>query len=109
MTPPMRVLDTGLMSARRNIAVSAALAELHRAGLVPDTLRFSTYPAAVLLGRHQRLPDVVRLKACRRHHVEIVRRVTGSGAFYAGAGVLAWDLVAERHHFAGRLDTVRER
>jgi len=100
MSASMRVLDTGLMSARRNIAVTAALAELHRAGLIADTLRFSAYPTSVLLGCHQRPSDVVRLKACRRRHVDLARRVTGGGAFYADAGVLIWDLVAERHRFA---------
>ena len=88
MSAPMRVVDSGLMSARRNVAVTAALAELHRAGLIADTLRFSAYPTSVLLGCRQRLADVVRLEACRRRHVDIARRVTGGGAFYTDAGVL---------------------
>src|SRR5262245_64700822 len=108
MSAPMRVLDTGLMSARRNIAITAALDELHRAGQIPDTLRFSSYPAAVLVGRDQRPADVVRLKACRRRRIEVARRITGGGALYAGAGVLTRDLVAERQRFAGRPGDVRE-
>jgi lipoate-protein ligase A len=109
MSAPMRLLDTGPMSARRNIAVTAALAELHRAGQIPDTLRLCTYPRSILLGRHQRLADAVRIKACRRYRIEIARRLSGGGAAYMSPGVLAWDVVAERHCFGGRAGEVGER
>src|SRR5262245_14048544 len=108
MNVPMRVVDTDLMSARRNIAVTAAMAELHRAGLIADTLRFSTYPNSVLLGCDQRLLDVVRVKACRRRHVNVARRVTGGDGFYTDAGVLIWDLVSERRRFSRSPGDVRE-
>jgi len=111
MSVPVRVVDTGLMSARRNVAITAALHELHRVGQISDTLRFSSYSAAVLVGRQQRPADVVRLKTCRRQRVEIARRITKGDAFYAGAGILTWDLVADRHGFAGLsgdvTDTIR--
>jgi lipoate-protein ligase A len=102
MSMPMRLLDTGLMSARRNIAITSALAELHRTGQAPDTLRICMYPPSVLTGCHQRPVDVVRVKACRRHRVEIARRITGGGAVYMSPGVLAWDVVAESYRFGSR-------
>jgi len=108
MSAFMRVLDTGLMSSRRNIAVTGALTELHRAGLIADTLRFSTYPTSVLLGCDQGLLDVVRVKACRRRYVDVARRITGGDAFYADAGVLIWDLVSERRPFSGSPGNIRE-
>src|SRR5262249_44236777 len=108
MTSPMRVLDTGLVSTRRNIAITAALAELHRAGLVSDTLRFAAYPTSVLLGCRQRPADVIRIKACRRRHTDVARRATDGGAFYVDAGVLVWDLMAERHRFAGGRGDIRD-
>jgi len=109
MSEPMRLLDTGPMSARRNVAIAAALAELHRAGQSPDTLRLCVYPRAVLVGSDQRPTDVVRVKACRRYHIEIAHRMTDGVAVYMSPGILAWDVVTERHRFGNRLGEVSER
>lgn len=112
MTPgtraDMRVLDTGPMSARRNIAVTAAIAELHRAGQIPDTLRFCRYPRAVLLGRDDGFAGVYRVKACLPGSVEIARRAIGDDTVYVGPGVLAWSVVAERYRFGAHLAEVAE-
>jgi len=99
MSTALRVVDTGLMPARVNIALTSALAELHRAGQCPDTLRFHLYPPSVLIGRNQVLEEAVNLSYCRHNGIEIARRVTGGGAVFMGAGVLAWDIVAERRRF----------
>jgi len=101
MTPvaPLRLIDTGLSAARANIAMTAALAELHAAGRIPDTLRLHRYPASVLLGRSQPLTAAIRA-ACQRRGAEIARRVTGGGAVAMGQGVLAWDMVLARNTFA---------
>ncbi len=99
MTRPLRLIDTGLGPARRNIAVTAALAELHQAGRIPDTLRLHRYPRSVLLGRSQRLEPAITA-ACRAQGAELARRVTGGGAVAMGEGVLAWDLVLSREGFA---------
>ena len=53
----MRLVDTGLMSARRNIAVTAALAERHRRDR-RDLLRLYLFPRAVLIGSGQRLTNL---------------------------------------------------
>jgi len=96
-----RVIDTGTRSARWNLAMTAALAAVHRAGEV--TLRFQRFPPSVLIGRHQVLHEVVRVEACRLRGVEIARRPTGGGAVYMAPGMLAWDVVADRQRFRGRL------
>lgn len=96
MTAPLRVIDTATMSARRNIAATAALTELHGAGRICDALRFHRYPVSVLVGRHQALARTIDLERCRRDGVEIARRVTGGGAVYMAPGVLAFDLVIDR-------------
>ncbi|MFA5538603.1 MAG: hypothetical protein WCZ72_09610 [Gemmobacter sp.] len=95
---PLRLLDTGLASAGWNIAMTAALAELHRAGRAPDTLRLHRYPRSVLLGRHQPLSAAEPLPG-----VEVARRVTGGGAVYMAPGVVAWELVTARR---GPLDAL---
>ncbi|HMK68170.1 MAG TPA: hypothetical protein VK433_06460 [Stellaceae bacterium] len=97
-----RLIDTGVRHARWNLALTAALAAAHRAGEV--TLRFQRFPPSVLLGRHQDLRDAVDAEACRRRGVEIARRPTGGGAVYMAPGILAWDVVADRRRFGGRLE-----
>lgn len=97
-----RLIDTGTKPARWNLALTAALAAAHCMGEV--TLRFQRFPASVLLGRHQVLADAVDLEACRRRGVEIARRPTGGGAVYMAPGILAWDVVADRRRFGGRME-----
>jgi len=92
----LRILDTGLRSARWNIAATAALAELHGAGTIGDTVRFGRYRPSVLLGRHQIVAREIRIDRCRATGVEIARRMTGGGAVYMDPGILAWDVVLDR-------------
>lgn len=96
MKAALRVVDTGLNSARWNIAMSAALSEIHLSGSTPDTLRLHFYPRSVLVGRHQMLDQVIDRRACAARGIEIARRITGGGAVYMAPGVLAWDLVMAR-------------
>ena len=103
MSAVLRVIDTGLMPARVNIALTAALAELHRAGQCPDTLRFHLYPPSVLIGRNEDCDRAVNPGHCRRNNIDIARRVTGGGAVFMSPGVLAWDIVAERRRFGASL------
>jgi lipoate-protein ligase A len=96
------------MPARWNIAMSAALAELHCAGAIPDTLRFHRYPRSVLVGRHQRLRREVRAERCHSKKIEIARRVTDGGTVCMSPSILAWDLVIERRHFGPWLGDASE-
>ena len=52
---PLRVIDSGVIEGRLNIAIGQAIIELHREGAVPDTLRFLRFPPTALVGRHQAL------------------------------------------------------
>jgi lipoate-protein ligase A len=102
MRPSVRVLDTGVKPSRWNIAMTAALTELHRLGHSPDTLRFHRYVPSVLIGRLQHAPAVLQ-------HVELARRVTGGGAVYMDPGILAWDLIAARTVLGSGLERAAER
>ena len=97
MTPRFRVIDTGLRDGRANIAFDAALIEAHKAGDIPDTIRFLRFPPTALVGRHQALGREVRLDHCRRHGIGVARRVTGGGAIYMDEGQLGWELVFHRN------------
>lgn len=88
--------------------MTAALAALHQPGEGAMTLRFQHFPPSVLLGRHQALRQAVRVEACRARGVEIARRATGGGAVYMDPAILAWDVVADRRQFGGRLEAAAE-
>jgi lipoate-protein ligase A len=91
-----RVIDTGVREGRRQIAFDQALIEAHKAGTVPDSIRFLRFPPTALIGRHQALSLEVRLDHCRAHGIGVARRITGGGAIYFDEGQLGWELVFRR-------------
>lgn len=92
----LRLISDQGAGARRSIALTAAMAELHSEGKIPDTLRIYRYPESVLVGRNQDIAVAADLEACRKHGVEVARRVTGGGSIYMDDGVATWDLVLSR-------------
>jgi lipoate---protein ligase len=105
----LRVIDTGLRPPRWNIAMTAALAELHGAGEIPDTLRFQRFQPCVLVGRNQDIRREVRLDRCRQKGIAFARRLTGGGAVYMDAGILSWEIVAGRRRFGADLAEAAEK
>src|SRR5262245_4922802 len=106
MTHPIRIIDTGLMPARWNVAMTAALAELHEEAEIPATLRFHRYPRCVLLGRTQDVGRAADLVYCRSEGIDIARRVTGGGAVFMCPQVLAWDVVVDRVAWSANLEAI---
>lgn len=96
MLKPFRVLDTGVMEGRLNIAIGQAIVEAHRQGKAPDTLRFLRFPPTALVGRHQALGQEVDLDFCREHDIGTARRITGGGAIFMEPGMLGWELAFHR-------------
>ncbi len=96
MTRRFRVIDTGLRDGRANIAFDQALIEMHRAGDIPDTIRFLRFPPTALVGRHQALSREIRVGHCRERGIGLARRITGGGAIYFDEGQLGWELVFHR-------------
>jgi len=95
-TGGFRVIDAGRREGRFNIALDAAMVELHQSGRIPDTIRFIHFPPTALVGRHQVLGRELDLGYCRRHSIGTARRVTGGGAIYMDEGQLGWALVFHR-------------
>jgi lipoate-protein ligase A len=93
---PFRVIDTGIRAGRRQIAFDQALIEAHKAGRIPDTIRFLRFPPTALVGRHQALAGAVDVDVCRRRGIGLGRRITGGGAIYFDEGQLGWELVFHR-------------
>jgi len=91
-----RVIDTGLRDGRRQIAFDQAMIDAHKAGDIPDTIRFLRFPPTALIGRHQALSREVHVAHCRANGIGVVRRITGGGAIYFDEGQLGWELVFSR-------------
>ena len=91
-----RVLDTGVLEGRLNIAIGQAIVEAHQSGKAPDTLRFLRFPPTALVGRHQALGQEIDLDYCHEHGIGVVRRITGGGAIFMEPGLLGWELAFDR-------------
>jgi lipoate-protein ligase A len=96
MAPRFRVIDTGVRDARPNIAFDQALIGAHRAGAIPDTIRFLQFRPSALVGRHQDLSQEIRLDYCQENGIGVGRRITGGGALYLDEGQIGWELVFRR-------------
>lgn len=94
--PIFRTIDTGLRDGRAQIAFDEALIELHKAGTVPDTIRFLRFPPTALIGRHQAMSQEVKVDHCKANGVGLVRRITGGGAIYFDEGQIGWEIVLSR-------------
>ena len=92
----LRVIDSGVIEGRRNIAIGQAIVELHQEEVVPDTLRFLRFPPTALVGRHQALGQEINLDFCRENDIGVVRRITGGGAIFLDPGQLGWELAIKR-------------
>ncbi len=96
MAKRFRVLDTGVLEGRLNIAIGQAIVDAHRQGEAPDTLRFLRFPPTALVGRHQALGQEIDLEYCREHDIGTARRITGGGAIFMEPGLLGWELAFHR-------------
>jgi lipoate-protein ligase A len=100
MQKTFRVLDTGVLEGRLNIAIGQAIVEARQQGTVPDTLRFLRFPPTALVGRHQALGQEINLEYCRENDIGTARRITGGGAIFMEPGLLGWELAFDRKTLA---------
>lgn len=96
MVESWRLLDTGLASAARNIALNRALLEARRADEIPGTLRFWRCTRAALLGHFQSAEQELDLAWCRSRDIPVQRRITGGPAMYVDETQLGWELYLHR-------------
>jgi lipoate-protein ligase A len=69
-----------------NMAIDEAILTARIQNAVPNTLRFYRWkPSAVSVGRFQNTETEVQLDNCRKHNVDVVRRITGGGTVYHDA------------------------
>ena len=96
MLETWRLLDTGLASAARNIALSRALLEARDADEIPSTLRFLRFTASVLLGSGQSVHQELDAAWCAAQGIAVQRRISGGRTVYAGERELGWELCLHR-------------
>ncbi len=75
----MKLLKTGFSDACLNMGIDEALMKTCQE---PVLRLYGWKPHAVSIGYFQGLEEEVDLDACKRHGVDVVRRVTGGGAVY---------------------------
>jgi lipoate-protein ligase A len=92
-----RLLDTGILTAAKNIAMNETLLEAKKNRNTPNTVRFlQFFPPAVLLGYHQSLEQEIRVDFCKKAVIDINRRITGGGCIYFYETQLGWEIICEK-------------
>ncbi len=90
------VADSGLNYGSAHTAFDRAWLARHAQGTAADLLRFYRYRPTASIGLHQAIDRELRLTYCRRHRIEVVRRLTGGGALYHDPGQEAFTLIIHR-------------
>jgi lipoate-protein ligase A len=92
-----RLIKPKVGDAYTNMAVDEAIMKARIDNKVSNTLRFYTWkPSAVSIGRFQKPTDEIYVYNCKKHEVDIVRRITGGGAVYHDQnGEITYSVVAK--------------
>jgi lipoate-protein ligase A len=110
MRESWRLLDTGLASAARNIALNRALLEARHANESPSTLRFLRFSASALLGCRESPHEALDIGYCSTQPVQIQRRITGGTTWFVHERELGWELYLHRRETGtGGMDMLTKR
>jgi lipoate-protein ligase A len=90
------MLDTGLASAARNVALTRALLEARDADEIASTVRFARSVACVMLACGHAAAHEIDGPECATLGVEIQRRISGGSAWYVDERQLMWELYLHR-------------
>jgi len=93
-----RLLKLETHDAYTNMAIDEAILTARIKNLVPNTIRFYRWnPSAISIGRFQNIKNEVHLDNCKKHGVDIVRRITGGGTVYHDAeGEITYSVIANK-------------
>jgi len=81
-----RLLKLETHNAFMNMAIDEAILKARIENLGPNTIRFYRWkPSAVSIGKFQSIEKEVHLDNCKKHGVDVVRRITGGGTVYHDA------------------------
>jgi lipoate-protein ligase A len=82
------------------MGLDVALLESTAAGALPCLRLYGWKPAAVSLGYFQGLEEEVDMAACKKHAVDVVRRISGGGAVFHQAELTYSLIMANTHALA---------
>jgi len=77
-----RIIDTGFLNGYENMALDEALLLDFREGSSPVLRLYGWEPAAVSVGRFQKVNEFLDLDKCSAKKIPVVRRITGGGMIY---------------------------
>ncbi|MEM3705893.1 MAG: biotin/lipoate A/B protein ligase family protein [Candidatus Bathyarchaeia archaeon] len=99
-----RLLKLETNNAFANMAIDEAILNARTKRLVPNTIRFYKWrPSAVSIGKFQKIENEVHLESCRKHGVDIVRRITGGGTVYHDAeGEITYSIIASKEDIGAK-------
>lgn len=82
-----------------NMAIEESILKSKIDHLVPSTVRFYRWePSAVSIGRFQDAEKETHMANCRKHDINVVRRITGGGAVYHdSADEITYSVIADRY------------
>ncbi|MGQ9529907.1 MAG: lipoate--protein ligase family protein [Candidatus Bathycorpusculaceae bacterium] len=85
-------------NAYMNMAIDEAILTARIQNLAPNTIRFYRWkPSAVSIGKFQDIQNEVNIENCRKHGVDIVRRITGGGTVYHDSeGEITYSVIADK-------------
>ncbi|GHV79762.1 octanoyltransferase LipM [Spirochaetia bacterium] len=105
-THPFRLLETGYHNGCYNMGLDEALLESVAAGAMPCIRLYGWRPAAVSLGCFQGIEEEVDVTACKKHGVDVVRRISGGGAVFHQAE-LTYSIIMTNTHALAEQDINR--
>jgi len=93
-----RLIKLATYNAYMNMAIDEAILNARIKGLTPNTIRFYRWkPSAVSIGKFQNVENEVFYENCRKHGVDVVRRITGGGTVYHDAeGEITYSVIANK-------------
>ena len=96
MSENWRLVDTGLASPARNVALNRALLEARGAEEIASTLRFARATRCVLIAARDSAAQALDLDYCREHGIAQQRRITNGAPLYVDERQLTWELYLHR-------------
>jgi len=86
--------------AAKILAVYMVLTQLKQQEKIPDTLVINTHPSvSINLGYYEDVDSKVDIDECRKHGLEVSRRVGGAGTYYANPATILATLITSKKTF----------
>lgn len=97
MAEKWRLLNTPPLPASHNMTLQQVLLTSRHQNWAPNTLHLLQFkPHTALVGYHQAVELEIEEVYCRKHNIEINRRISGGGCIYMDESQLGWEVTARK-------------